>query len=59
MMRISAKHQSALKVDLVRTGAKPYRVAPIGTNPHPATGTKKTASRFGTFRESREKGDTP
>lgn len=32
MVRISAKHQSAPKVNLVPIGAQPFRVAPISTN---------------------------
>lgn len=39
MMRISAKHLSAPKAEKVRIGAKPYRVAPIGTCPAPVTET--------------------
>ena len=35
MVRISAKHLSALEVNLVPIGAKPYRVAPISTKPAP------------------------
>ena len=35
MVRISAKHLSALEVILVPIGAQPYRVAPIGTKPAP------------------------
>ena len=33
MVRISAKHLSALEVNLVPIGAQPYRVAPISTKP--------------------------
>lgn len=35
MVRISAKHQSAPKVNLVPIGAQPFRVAPISTKPKP------------------------
>ena len=35
MVRISAKHQCAHKVNLVPIGAQPFRVAPISTKPAP------------------------
>lgn len=35
MMRTSAKHQSAPRVEKVQIGAAPYRGAPIGTYPTP------------------------
>ena len=35
MVRISAKHQSAPKVNLVRIGAEYFSTAPISTNPEP------------------------